>query len=91
MIRPPSTVSPLAATLSQTLSPPYGSLSKGSASPLAPGSWPRLLITYFRSGWAFFIPYLFFYLLYAWLKWPVNPANGGEGIVKGMSENSCWA
>jgi hypothetical protein len=28
---------------------------------------------YFRSGWAFLIPYLAAYLLYYWLKWPVNP------------------
>jgi hypothetical protein len=32
-----------------------------------------LLRRYFYSGWAFFIPYLFFYLLYDWQKWPVNP------------------
>lgn len=30
-------------------------------------------IAYFRSGWAFLIPYLAAYLLYAWLRWPVNP------------------
>jgi hypothetical protein len=29
---------------------------------------------YFRSGWAFLIPYLAAYLLYWWLRWPVNPA-----------------
>ncbi|MBI2515843.1 MAG: hypothetical protein HYV95_02900 [Opitutae bacterium] len=46
----------------------------------------RALRAYFRSGWAFFIPYLAAYLLYAWLKWPVNPATGGEGIVKEISE-----
>ena len=34
------------------------------------------------------IPYLAAYLLYAWLKWPVNPAPGGEGLVKGMSESA---
>lgn len=34
----------------------------------------RLLRTYFYSGWAFFIPYLVAYLLYAVLKWPVNPS-----------------
>ena len=28
---------------------------------------------YFHSGWAFLIPYLAAYLLYWWLKWPVNP------------------
>ncbi len=57
------------------------------ASYFSPGSkFSALLRTYFRSGWAFLIPYLFFYLLYAWLKWPANAA-GGEGIVKGMSES----
>lgn len=30
------------------------------------------LQAYFRSGWAFLIPYLAAYLLYAWLKWPVD-------------------
>jgi hypothetical protein len=30
------------------------------------------LRAYFTSGWAFFIPYLAAYLLYAWLKWPAN-------------------
>src|SRR3989338_8841542 len=30
------------------------------------------VLTYFRSGWAFLIPYLAVYLLYAWLRWPVN-------------------
>ena len=34
---------------------------------------PNILRRYFSSGWAFFIPYLFFYLLYYWRKWPVNP------------------
>ena len=34
---------------------------------------PHLLRRYFYSGWAFFMPYLFFYLLYYWRKWPVNP------------------
>jgi len=34
---------------------------------------PPLLRRYFYSGWAFFMPYLFFYLLYYWRKWPVNP------------------
>lgn len=31
------------------------------------------LRAYFSSGWAFFIPYLFTYLLYYWRKWPANP------------------
>jgi hypothetical protein len=39
-----------------------------------------MLQGYFRSGWGFFIPYLVMYLLYAWLKWPVNP---GVGIQSG--------
>ena len=33
---------------------------------------PKPLRAYFTSGWAFFIPYLAAYLLYAWLKWPAN-------------------
>lgn len=42
------------------------------------------LRAYFRSGWAFLIPYLAAYLLYAWLKWPVNPAvTGAEGMEQG--------
>jgi hypothetical protein len=36
----------------------------------------RWSAAYFRSGWAFLIPYLATYLLYAWLKWPLNPAAG---------------
>jgi len=36
--------------------------------PLAPA-----LRSYFRSGWAFLIPYLAAYLLYWRLNWPVNP------------------
>lgn len=39
------------------------------------------LQAYFRSGWAFLIPYLAAYLLYAWLRWPVNPANGGVEVA----------
>ncbi len=39
-----------------------------------------LLRSYFNSGWAFFLPYLLAYLLYAWLKWPVNqPLGAGSG------------
>lgn len=34
-----------------------------------------LLQAYFRSGWAFLIPYFAAYLLYAWLKWPANPTD----------------
>jgi len=39
---------------------------------------PNLLRRYFSSGWAFFMPYLFFYLLYYWRKWPVNPGSGSH-------------
>lgn len=49
-----------------------------------PSTVYRQLIAYFRSGWAFLIPYLAAYLLYAWLKWPVNP----EGAVKAIGEIS---
>lgn len=33
----------------------------------------RQLTAYFRSGWAFFIPYLATYLIYYWQQWPANP------------------
>lgn len=33
---------------------------------------------YFRSGWAFLLPYLAMYLLYACLRWPVNSFTGRE-------------
>ena len=55
--------------------------------PLPTTRYSLLLISYFRSGWAFLIPYLAAYLLYAWLRWPVNPGGAGEGIVKGISES----
>jgi hypothetical protein len=42
------------------------------------------LRAYFRSGWAFLIPYLAAYLLYYVLKWPVNPADSGA-VVSGPS------
>jgi hypothetical protein len=38
----------------------------------------NLLRRYFYSGWAFFMPYLLFYLLYYWRKWPVNPGSGSH-------------
>ncbi len=38
------------------------------------------LVAYFRSGWAFFIPYLAAYLLYAAMGWPVNPAHTGSWV-----------
>ena len=58
-------------------------------SPFSPGSRAGVVLRdYFRSGWAFLIPYLAAYLLYAWLKWPVNPGRAGEGVMKGMSESA---
>ena len=45
--------------------------SEFSSPPPGPLAW--ILTAYFRSGWAFLIPYLLFYLLYAWQNWPVNP------------------
>ena len=54
---------------------PSGSLSTDSH---------RQLVAYFRSGWAFLIPYLAAYLLYAWLKWPVNPVDGGQLAVSAI-------
>lgn len=51
-----------------------------------PSSGLHPLVAYFRSGWAFLIPYLAAYLLYAWLKWPVNPVSG-EGLEKSVSES----
>ncbi|MDB6115240.1 MAG: hypothetical protein JWQ62_2185 [Lacunisphaera sp.] len=33
----------------------------------------RLLADYFASGWAFLLPYLGTYMVYAACKWPVNP------------------
>ncbi len=43
---------------------------------------------YFYSGWAFSIPYLAVYLLYAWFKWPVNPASE---LMKGESGRAAAA
>lgn len=61
--------------------PPSGSpysLPGGGGSPLLE-IVHSLLTTYIRSGWAFLIPYLVVYLIYAWLKWPLN-ADGRETI-----------
>jgi hypothetical protein len=44
---------------------------------------------YFRSGWAFLIPYLAVYLLYYLQKWPVNAVTG-EGQLKVASERETW-
>src|SRR5690349_2741313 len=46
---------------------------KPADNPATANSGPAgLLRAYFGSGWAFLIPYLAVYLLYAWLRWPVN-------------------
>ena len=38
-----------------------------------------MLGCYFRSGWAFLVPYVVTYVLYAWLKWPVHStSSAGE-------------
>ena len=60
----------------------HSSTSDGgsSTSEVGPASH-RQLVAYFRSGWAFLIPYLAAYLLYAWLKWPVNPVAAGSSTV----------
>lgn len=55
---------------------PKSSTSSREANSVFTSHHSLLLISYFRSGWAFFIPYLAAYLLYAWLKWPVNPPDG---------------
>lgn len=39
-------------------------------------AFSKNIIVYFRSGWAFLIPYLATYLIYAWFRWPVNPSTG---------------
>lgn len=39
-----------------------------------------LLRKYFRSGWAFLIPYLAAYLLYWWLRWAINPISSEGGV-----------
>jgi hypothetical protein len=36
------------------------------------------LLSYFQSGWAFLLPYLSAYLLYAWQKWPANSSDIGN-------------
>lgn len=55
----------------------YTALVTASNGTPSPGNELGVLLqAYFRSGWAFLIPYLVVYLLYAGLKWPVNPATG---------------
>ncbi|HRJ45866.1 MAG TPA: hypothetical protein PKY38_00760 [Opitutaceae bacterium] len=58
--------------------------------PQSPLVFRRILWTYFRSGWAFLIPYLIAYLLYAWLDLPVNPVGAGSmenGAGQSISES----
>lgn len=61
-----------------------------STSEVGPASH-HALRAYFRSGWAFLIPYLAAYLLYAWLKWPVNPVAGGQWAVIPCLLHVYWA
>ncbi len=56
---------------------PVNQLPRGASSGTGPKG-PERLRLYFESGWAFLIPYLLAYLLYAGLRWPVNPVTGGE-------------
>jgi hypothetical protein len=48
----------------------------------------RWLREYFRSGWAFFVPYLASYLVYAWLRWPIHAASSAArpGFVPALSQ-----
>lgn len=62
------------------------SLDRQGSLPPAPRS--LILLSYFRSGWAFFIPYLGVYLLYAWTKWPVNPEIVGAGSTEQGARSS---
>ena len=53
------------------------SIALAADGPASPGNrFGTLLQAYFRSGWAFLIPYLAAYLLYAWLRWPVSAVTG---------------
>lgn len=51
----------------------------------ARSAWPHhvgaTLRAYFYSGWAFLVPYLFTYLLYAWLDWPVTRSETNIGFT----------
>jgi len=40
-----------------------------------------VLWNYFRSGWAFFVPYFAAYMLYSWMKWPANPAGASSARI----------
>jgi len=52
--------------------------------PRLPQTWANhckpALRAYFRSGWAFFIPYLLTYQLYAWMRWPASSGAPSDGI-----------
>ncbi len=50
-----------------------------------------MLQAYYGSGWAFLIPYLTAYLLYAWLHWPVSPVDGGQWAVIPCLLHVYWA
>ena len=57
-------------------------------SPFSNSKWSKWLIAYFYSGWAFLIPYLSAYLLYAWLKSPVNPSEAADAQQSASSQPS---
>lgn len=54
---------------SSSTSSAVGSTQRGVR---VPSSAARVA-AYFRSGWVFFVPYLFAYLLYSECRWPANP------------------
>ncbi len=60
--------------------------------PSCPPTWHSaglikpLLHSYFKSGWAFFIPYLTAYALYGWIDGPINPVSLAE--ASGVSLNT---
>lgn len=58
--------------------PPSSDHSPHVPQPRHLGALGPLLRAYFHSGWAFLIPYLLAYLLYAWLGWPVNPSSSRQ-------------
>jgi len=50
-----------------------------------PSPFCRQLTAYFRSGWAFFIPYLAVYLIYHWRQWPANVGHT-DSVPNGLIE-----
>ncbi|MEO6567539.1 MAG: hypothetical protein ABIO94_02150 [Opitutaceae bacterium] len=52
---------------------------RGDKSSPSGGTWSGALVAYYRSGWIFLLPYLGFYLLYVWIKGPLNPSLAASG------------